>query len=327
MYNKEVSPDEYEMRKGIFDKEVEEINRHNMKNVGWTKGVNHMTDMTKNEFKMRLGLKKGLPNLDESMIEELGQDDIQRVSNMATTGSWKANMGYVEDQGGCGSCWAFASIGVLQGCYNIATNKSLSLSVQQMVDCTPNPDSCGGTGGCDGATNDLLFEYAKEEGVISEDKYAYMASTGTCDDDQDKVMKFDESHVVKSNDYTALMAAVAQGPVAISVAANKWSSYNGGVMKFKHCDADVDHAVILTGWGETSDGEKYWEVRNSWGRSWGEDGYIRLERDENDSTKCKQDTSPLDGVGCPKDNLNEVTVCGTCGILYASSYVTGCRDA
>ena len=125
------------------------------------------------------------------------------------------------------------------------------------------------------------------------------------------------------NNYTALMNAIATvGPVSISVDAN-WGSYESGV--FSGCDptknVDIDHAVVLVGYG-VDNGQKYWLVRNSWSPSWGEKGYIRVARSDDDENNCATDSTPQDGTACSGETA-PVKVCGTCGILYDSSYPTG----
>jgi cathepsin L len=127
---------------------------------------------------------------------------------------------------------------------------------------------------------------------------------------------------LEENNYTALMNAIATvGPIAVSVDAN-WGSYAGGV--FAGCDptknVDIDHAVVLVGYG-VDNGQDYWLVRNSWSPSWGEGGYIRVARSSNDDNNCAMDSTPSDGTACAGDTT-PVKVCGTCGILYDSSYPT-----
>jgi cathepsin L len=129
------------------------------------------------------------------------------------------------------------------------------------------------------------------------------------------------SGVVKlpANQYSPLMNAVATlGPISISVDASAWHEYESGV--FTGCNAtniDINHAVVLVGYGTDSKSGDYWLVRNSWAPTWGEQGYIRIARSS--SPKCGVDNSPLDGTGC-KGGPSSVSCCGECGILYDSSY-------
>jgi len=127
--------------------------------------------------------------------------------------------------------------------------------------------------------------------------------------------------VLPSNKAAPLLNAIANvGPIAIAVDAAAWGDYDSGV--FDGCDlsnVDLDHAVQVVGYGTDNSAGDYYIVRNSWGTVWGEDGFIRLARGANDDTKCGPDSSPQDGVGC-NGGPSEVTVCGTCGILYDTVY-------
>jgi len=232
----------------------------------------------------------------------------------------------VKDQGHCGSCWAFASTATIESHVAKASGLLFDLSVQQIAMCTQNPNSCGGTGGCNGATSELAFDYASSsEGLFEEYQYSYQSyygndyacalPTGT-----HPVAAINGFVKLPENNYTALMNAIAKvGPVAISVDASNWSAYKGGI--FNGCDQaspDIDHGVVLVGYGEEQ-GQKYWLVRNSWSPTWGEKGYIRLARADSEEELCGVDTTPLDGTACDGDTT-PVKVCGTCGILFDGSF-------
>jgi len=233
----------------------------------------------------------------------------------------------VKDQGGCGSCWAFSAVETLESHLAIATGSSPKLSPQQIVSCSPNPQHCGGTGGCDGSTQPLAFDYTKTAGITTESSYPYRGSTGTCDSSKIKPVAYNDGYAqLTTNNYTELVtAAGTKGPIAISIAASgfKFQFYGGGVLS--NCnDYVMDHAVQLVGYG-TDSGKDYWLVRNSWG-SWGESGYIRMQRYGEGKEPCGTDRSPQDGDACEGDT-DARTYCGECGILSASSYPTGMRSA
>jgi cathepsin L len=192
--------------------------------------------------------------------------------------------------------------------------------------CTPNPEQCGGSGGCNGATSELAFEYVTNStGLFQEFQYpyaSYFAAEPACalPDGTKPVAHVNGFVQVPRNDYKAVMNAIATvGPVAIAVDASTWSAYQGGI--FSNCNQanpDIDHGVVLVGYGEEQ-GQKYWLVRNSWSPSWGEKGYIRLLRTEDEGTNCGEDVTPLDGIACAGDNEPE-KVCGTCGVIFDVSY-------
>merc|ERR1712187_835811 len=231
------------------------------------------------------------------------------------------------NQGACGGCWAFSAAETLESHLAIATGKPApTLSTQQLISCTPNPKHCGGTGGCDGATQPLAFNYTESAGITTAEAYPFEGGTGTCEPSKIKpVAKVAGFALLPQNNYTALMNAVAtKGPIAISVAAGGlgWQLYGGGIMKSGPFNKgfDIDHAVQLVGYGEEN-GIMYWIVRNSWGR-WGESGYIRIQRFGEGKEPCGMDNKPQEGMACKGDDA-PVEYCGLCGILAQSSYPTG----
>jgi cathepsin L len=205
------------------------------------------------------------------------------------------------------------------------------LSVQQVASCTPNPLECGGTGGCNGATAELAFDYvAKSHGIYQEYQWGYNSYYG---DNKDckvpgvtrPVATIGDYVQLPINNYQALMNAIATvGPIAISVDASTWHSYSSGI--FDGCNQtnpDINHGVVLVGYGE-EEGKKYWIVRNSWSATFGEKGFIRVARYDNEDERCGSDITPQDGVACKGQN-DPVKVCGTCGIVYDTAYPTGAK--
>jgi len=197
--------------------------------------------------------------------------------------------------------------------------------------CAPNPDSCGGTGGCSGATAEVAFDYVTKQGGILEDyQYGYSTYYGGATNCSLPTGPFKASIdgyvTLMQNDYASLVNALAEvGPVAVSVDASSWHAYEGGV--FSGCDQaspDINHAVVAVGYGVEEDGSKYWLVRNSWSPTWGEHGYIKLKRDDTKEQSCGTDVTPQDGTGCAGET-EPVKVCGTCGVLYDSAYPLGAK--
>ena len=230
----------------------------------------------------------------------------------------------VKNQEACGSCWAFSATETVESALAMAGGPLLTLAPQQLVDCAPNPQQCGGTGGCQGSTQPLAFNYTVVAGMDSEAAYPYKGRDGTCSAaSKSPAVGITGLVELPTNDYDALMQAVATvGPIAISVDASAWSFYGGGVYSGK-CGTTIDHAVQLVGYGTDSQtNEDYWLVRNSWGTSWGEDGYMRIKRYGAGDEPCGTDTAPDEGYGC-KGGPSTLKVCGLCGILSASSYPTG----
>lgn len=202
----------------------------------------------------------------------------------------------VKNQGSCGSCWSFSTTGSVEGALEIKTGKLVSLSEQQLVECsTANL-------GCNGGLPDRAFGYVEEKGLCAESDYPYTSgdgSVGTCRDSAcTPVAKISNYQDVKKYSQSALMAAVAVQPVSIAIEADKkgFQFYESGVFSGE-CGTALDHAVLLVGYGHDEEtGLNYWKVKNSWSSSWGDEGYIRIER------------------------KSGFVIFGTCGILKFPSY-------
>jgi cathepsin L len=318
-HNKQYTAQERAFRAGVFEANLALIKEHNAKpHESWFAAPNQFSDWTDAEFKAYV---KG-----SGRASLVGTQSAPSFGDVPASVDWRQTEGVmtaVKNQGQCGSCWAFSATETLESHFALATKQTAPvLGPQQLVSCMANPDKCGGSGGCQGATQPLAFAYTETTGLSLESSYPYSAETGTCDTSKIAPVVTNTGVVqLPTNNYTALIGAVATvGPVSISVAAGSWSSYGGGVYSGS-CDYDMDHAVQLVGYGEDS-GKLYWLVRNSWGSGWGESGYIRLERFGEGSEPCGTDSTPQDGTACAGDTT-PVQYCGKCAILSASSYPTG----
>jgi len=193
----------------------------------------------------------------------------------------------VKNQGQCGSCWAFSTTGSLEGAHFRLTNKLVSLSEQQLVDCSAKFHNDG----CNGGLMDNAFDYIKSIGGLdTEEEYPYHAKQAKCHFNKAHVAATCTGYVdVKSGDEDALRDAVATvGPVSIAIDAteDKFMLYKDGVFVDDGCsngDEDLDHGVLVVGYGNDAttmkgDSMDYWIVKNSWGPEWGEAGYIRMAR-------------------------------------------------
>lgn len=323
---------EHHFRRGIFDenlRRIKEVNADPTKT--WRAGVNQFTDMTPAEraaFKGYRSELRGLQTL-HTVHTNRSTDDLPEEVDWRKKGVTTP----VKNQGQCGSCWAFSTAEVVESAVAISTGSLMKLSEQQLVSCAPNPQHCGGTGGCEGSTQWVAMDYIKENGGMTlESDYKYTARDSACNKASiKKVATIDDVVRLPANDYQSLLNAVATvGPIAISVAADKWFMYESGVFGSddpKECGFSIDHAVVAEGYGvATINGKSvnYWLVRNSWGPGWGEDGYIRVLRSDGQEQMCGTDKDPASGTGC-KGGPSSLTVCGVCGILSDSSYPTGAR--
>jgi len=186
----------------------------------------------------------------------------------------------VKDQGQCGSCWAFSATGALEGAWARSGHSLTSLSEQQLVDCS----RAYGNQGCNGGLMDHAFDYIKAAGGIeSEGDYEYTAEDGKCKDYGGYVASLSSYVDIPLEDEDALLdAAGSVGPVSVSIDAShrSFQLYSGGIYDEPECYSfTLDHGVLVVGYGDG-----YWLVKNSWGGSWGEAGYIKMTR--NGSNQC-----------------------------------------
>jgi len=330
------SDEEVAHRKSIFEKNLAMIRTHNaQQDKTWYAAVNEFADWDNDEFRAtRTGHTPSRQGPRVSMSANVG--------DLPESVDWRAQDGIltpVKNQASCGSCWAFSAVQTLESHLAIATGEAAPvLSPQQLVSCAPDPEHCGGTGGCKGSTQPIAFNYTANEGLSLNSDYPYTSTfgvTGACKPEKiNPVVQNDGVAVLESNDYTALMTAVSTtGPIAVSVAAGGagWQLYGGGVYSDSGafhpflCSFVVDHAVQLVGYG-VEDSKMYWIVRNSWGSGWGESGFIRIERHGEGNEPCGMDNKPQDGMACEGDT-DPIEYCGLCGILSSSSYPTGVKKA
>jgi len=291
----------------------------------WFAAVNKFTDLTEQEMNRYKGFNKNIKSTGSALTLPPFN-----MADLPDSVDWRAKnvVSPVKNQGQCGSCWTFSTIAAVESHVAIKTGTLLTLSEQQIVSCATNPTKCGGQGGCEGATQELGFNYTRDAGgLATEDAYPYQGVDSPCNKTISPKATIDGYVRLDTNNATQLLAAIAlQGPIAISVAASgaAFQFYGGGVAQ-GDCGWDVDHAVVAVGYG-VDKGVGYWLVRNSWGPSWGEGGYIRVFRQIDGKTPevCGTDSTPGDGDGCPNGPAT-ITVCGECAILSDSSYPYGGR--
>lgn len=184
---------------------------------------------------------------------------------------------------------SFAATGALEGQYFHKNSKLVSLSEQNLVDCSRE------NGGCKGGNNELAFEFIKKQGGIdTEDSYPYEAKDGQCRHNAQNAVAAVTGHkVVPNGNEEDLMKAVASvGPIALGiVVTNKFMMYRSGVFYDETCKGKGrNHAVLVVGYG-TENGDDYWLVKNSWGGNWGEKGYIKMARNKNNNCDIASDGS------------------------------------
>jgi C1A family cysteine protease len=279
--------EELETRFDIFRSNLRDIIVHNLdRSQNFTMGINQFTDLTAIEFKEQFtgGLKV-----------EVGSYGCGTFTSSASGApvslDWRKKNAVtsVKDQGQCGSCWTFSSTGASEGAWAIATGQLTDLSEEQLVECATGIQY--GSHGCSGGQMEGAFKYLIQNGQCALSAYPYTSGSGKSGSCKSctQTAHFSSCSDVKPNDQISLKGAVAQQPVAVAIEADTryFQSYSGGILDSASCGTQLDHGVLIVGYGEES-GEKYWLLKNSWGTSWGEQGYFRILRTDstNDQGIC-----------------------------------------
>ncbi|KAL0811802.1 hypothetical protein ABMA28_009230 [Loxostege sticticalis] len=271
---------EHELRKAIFHRNWRRVHAHNHKNSSYMMELNAFSDRTDDELKALRGARPSPPTARGSMpfphtVEEVMElaKELPKTYDLRFQGVLRP----VDNQGNCGSCWAFAVTSTVEAALS-GTNggRNLDLSEQSLVDC-----GWGfGNDGCDGSWLNDAYEYVLKHGIPLTNQYGdYIAKNGYCNLDNTtdtfKIRGF--AQVTPRNPEALKVALVKYGPVAVTLRANdNMFSYSSGVFYDITCEGKpVDHAVAVVGYGER-DGTPYWIVRNSWGENWGQDGYFLM---------------------------------------------------
>jgi C1A family cysteine protease len=280
-------------RKQVFIANLQYIRQHNEEAAAgehtYTLGMNKFGDMTFEEFHTKFTGFLGLRNrfARSQNIEDLSAKAAPPASVDWTT---KGAVTAVKDQGQCGSCWSFSATGSTEGAWFLSKGQLISLSEQQLMDCSTSE----GNMSCNGGLMDYAFEYIiKNKGICTEASYPYLAKDEKCKSCTNVVTISSYKDVAQTE--AALQAAVAQQPVSVAIEADQsaFQFYTSGVLTVT-CGTNLDHGVLAVGYGTLS-GTDYWKVKNSWGGSWGMSGYVLIQRGKAQSG-------------------------GQCGILLASSY-------
>jgi len=277
---------EEQSRRAAWEANVATIQAHNFEaDLGmhtYTLGMNVYGDMTHEEF------VKQMNGFQMSEVRQSGdRHTFLPPSHIEIPASvdWRKE-GYVtgvKDQGQCGSCWAFSATGSLEGQWFKKHMELVSLSEQNLVDCS----SKEGNMGCRGGLMDYAFQYIKNNmGIDTEKSYPYKAMNGKCVFDKKNVGANDTGFMdIKAQSESDLQAAIATvGPISVAIDANhpSFQLYKSGVYNERSCSpTQLDHGVLAVGYDTTADKQDYYIVKNSWGLSWGNQGYIWMSRNKN----------------------------------------------
>ncbi|KAG7343098.1 cysteine protease [Nitzschia inconspicua] len=285
--------EEAQLRLSIWKENYAFIEAHNAQGLSYTLGHNQFSDMTLDEFHQYNKLGKYSPGIMTprmSKFESATSKGALRKSRRALQDlpesvDWveKGAVVPVKNQGMCGSCWAFSAIVAIEGAHYLDTGNLTSLSEQELIDCDHTDMGCGG------GLMDNAFLFAENStGFCSEEDYPYVMHKRWlrgCASEKGECIPVEHTRVKTfediENTVEALMEAIAQQPVSVAIEADQqaFQFYKSGVFSDPLCGSNLDHGVAAVGYGSTEDGNKYFKVRNSWGATWGDEGYILLSRD------------------------------------------------
>ena len=273
---------QHNYRFSVFAAQRDYINKHNAEAAlglhTYDLGINEFSDLTHEEF-LAYYTAKMAPH---QLLKTIKKVD---VSDLPETVDWrdKGVVTDVKNQGQCGSCWSFSTTGSIEAAHAQATGELIALSEQQLVDCDRVDH------GCSGGLMDNGFDYVmRVGGLVSEESYPYTAmDIAMCKFDKDNIVANISGYQdIEQGSETDLQKAVAEvGPVSVGIDAShrSFQSYHSGVYNPTECSSYMlDHGVLAVGYGQ-DEGMDYWLVKNSWGPSWGLDGYIKMVRNQDNT--------------------------------------------
>ncbi|KAL3273384.1 hypothetical protein HHI36_014831 [Cryptolaemus montrouzieri] len=263
-------------RFNIFRENFGKIQLHNQLHfagrIDHKQGITPFTDWTSEEF-------SGFINDNKLKLKKRGEKHyFKNNSILPEFVDWRLQgaVSEVKDQGHCGSCWSFSATGAIEGQAKLSLGKLISLSEQNLIDCATEDY---GNLGCNGGDTNAAFDYVRDNGIEEEYEYPYVAKQGKCLQKNAKLY-VTRYYFVEKNEEALKEAVALNGPISVGIEATvNLQNYAGGVYFDDTCTYNINHGVLVVGYGIENE-RPYWLIKNSWGSSWGEQGYLKLARNQ-----------------------------------------------
>merc|ERR1712137_1520262 len=248
---------------------VKIINELNAKDPSATYAVNQFSGMSFEEFSVAYLTLKSNPDA----VFEVPSLQLD-VAVAATAADWDVTP--AKDQGNCGSCWSFGTMGAIEGMNKVKTGSSIILSEQQLIDCDHDCSGCGG------GLTDYAYRYLVNKDLYTSQSYPYTSGSsghaGSCRSGSSSGVTINGFFTVpgagSGTGDDGLSRALMNGPVTVTVAAdNQFVNYNSGILTGVSTQCNLNHAILATGFGSN-----FWKIKNSWGQRWGANGFAKFER-------------------------------------------------
>ncbi|CAH2071171.1 unnamed protein product [Thlaspi arvense] len=261
----------------VFKDNLRFITNRNAENLSYRLGLTRFADLSLHDYNELCHGADPKPPRNHDFMTSSDRYKTSVSDVLPNSIDWRNEgaMTEVKDQGDCRSCWAFSTVGAVEGLNKIVTGELVTLSEQILINCNKESN------GCRGGKVETAFEFIVNNGLGTDNDYPYKAVNGVCDGrhkENNTNVVIDGYKNLPANDELALRKAVAHQPITaiIDSSSREFQLYESGVFDGT-CGTNLNHGIVVVGYG-TEKGRDYWIVRNSWGNTWGEAGYMKMAR-------------------------------------------------
>jgi C1A family cysteine protease len=267
--------EEHKERKIKFKNNLKHIKKRNSQGLSFTLGVGPWADLSNEEFRKTILMDETVRELRKQERESDAflqiSSNVVETSQLKTSYNWSSYFQSARNQSSCGSCWAFATAGAIEGNFAKNYNYKTYFSTQELVDCDTYASGCSG--------GYFEYTYAKNKGLVLESDYTYKGSKGTCSVSSNKSVYLSSTSTCSSCSISSWLTLLAQGPVSVAMDAGSsdFQNYSSGILNTSDLSCSTDnHEVVAVGYDSDSSSTPIITVRNCWSTSWGESGYFRI---------------------------------------------------